>query len=91
METSTANPMVYKLSNAAVNEASIDFEVDGIATINWSGFAKTITDMQSGGDVKDLLLLLVGPLLQQIAMRSCLMQLQIQEIYRSCSRRVIFK
>ena len=51
METSTANPMVYKLSNAAVNEASIDFEVDGIATINWSGFAKTITDMQSGGDV----------------------------------------
>ena len=51
METSNANPMVYKLSNAAINEASIDFEVDGIATINWSGFAKTITDMQSGGDV----------------------------------------
>ena len=47
METSSANPMVYKLSGAAFNEASIDFEVDGIATINWSGFAANITDMQS--------------------------------------------
>ena len=47
METSATNPMVYKLSGAAINEASIDFEVDGIATINWSGFAATITDLQS--------------------------------------------
>ena len=39
--------MVYKLENAAVNEASIDFEVDGIATINWSGFAKNVVDMTS--------------------------------------------
>ena len=51
METSTTKPMVYKLENAAINEASIDFEVDGIATINWSGFAKNIVDMQSKGDV----------------------------------------
>ena len=51
METSTSNPMVYKLENAAVNEASIDFDVDGIATINWSGFAKNIKDRQSAGDV----------------------------------------
>ena len=47
METSTTNPMVYKLTGAAFNEAAIDFEVDGIATINWSGFAKNITDLQS--------------------------------------------
>jgi len=47
METSSANPMVYKLLGAAFNEASIDFEVDGIATINWSGFAAEIADMQS--------------------------------------------
>ena len=47
METSSTNPMVYKLSGAAFNEASIDFEVDGIATINWSGFAANVTDMQS--------------------------------------------
>ena len=51
METSTSNPMVYKLTAAAFNEASIDFEVDGIATINWSGFAKNITDLQSTGKV----------------------------------------
>ena len=35
---------VYKLSKAVVNSASIDFDIDGIATINWSGFASTITD-----------------------------------------------
>jgi hypothetical protein len=51
METSTTNPMVYKMENAQINEASIDFEVDGIATINWSGFAKNILDLQSSGDV----------------------------------------
>jgi len=51
METSASKPMVYQLQNAAVNEASIDFEVDGIATINWSGFAKQIVDMQSRGNV----------------------------------------
>ena len=44
MDTSAADPMVYKLADAAVNEASIDFDVDGIATINWSGFAKQIFD-----------------------------------------------
>ena len=47
METSSSNPMVYKLESAAINEASIDFEVDGIATINWSGFAKQVKDFQS--------------------------------------------
>ena len=51
METSTTNPMVYKLENAQINEASIDFDVDGIATINWSGFAKNIVDKQSAGVV----------------------------------------
>lgn len=51
METNTNSPMVYKLSNAQINEASLDFDVDGIATINWSGFAATITDMQSAGNI----------------------------------------
>lgn len=44
VNTSAANPVVYKITNAAVNEASIDFDVDGIATINWSGFGKEIAD-----------------------------------------------
>ena len=50
METSADNPMIYKLEAAAFNEASIDFEVDGIATINWSGFAKQVKDMVSSDD-----------------------------------------
>ena len=50
METSTTIPLIYKLENAAINEASIDFEVDGIATINWSGFAKNVADMTSSAD-----------------------------------------
>ena len=44
VNTAAANPVVYKLTNGAVNEASLDFDVDGIATINWSGFAKEIVD-----------------------------------------------
>jgi len=50
-ETDTTNPMVYKLSNAIVNECSIDFDIDGIATANWSGFAKEVNDLQSEGKV----------------------------------------
>jgi hypothetical protein len=42
METNAEQPQVYKLEDAAVNEASLNFEVDGIATIEWSGFAKNI-------------------------------------------------
>ena len=41
--------MVYKLSSAIVNECSIDFDIDGIATANWSGFAKEVTDLQTSG------------------------------------------
>lgn len=35
---------IYKLSDAVVNSAGVDFDIDGIATINWAGFARTITD-----------------------------------------------
>lgn len=34
----------YKLTNCVVNEAVIDFDIDGIATIQWSGFASEIND-----------------------------------------------
>ncbi len=37
-------PKVYKLSDCVVNEASIDFDIDGIATINWAGFGSKIED-----------------------------------------------
>ena len=42
-ETST----VYKLTGCVVNEASVDFDIDGIATINWSGFGGMITEVGS--------------------------------------------
>lgn len=35
---------VIKLKDAVVNEASIDFEIDGIATINWSGQCSEVLD-----------------------------------------------
>jgi hypothetical protein len=48
-ETDPDEPMVYKLSNSIVNECSIDFDIDGIATANWSGFAKEVEDLKSLG------------------------------------------
>ena len=39
-----SNIQVYKLDSSVVNSCSVDFDIDGIATIQWSGFAKTLTD-----------------------------------------------
>lgn len=35
---------IYKIADAVGNTASIDFDIDGIAMINWSGFGKIISD-----------------------------------------------
>ena len=35
---------IYKLKGAVLNEVSIDFDIDGIATCSWSGFANAIID-----------------------------------------------
>jgi len=35
---------VYKISDCVVNEAAADFDIDGIATINWSGMGSLISD-----------------------------------------------
>ena len=40
----SGNDVCYKIENCAVNELSIDFDIDGIATLNWSGFGKSITE-----------------------------------------------
>ena len=37
--------LVYRLKNAVINEAAVDFDIDGIATINWSGMAGQIEDV----------------------------------------------
>ncbi len=38
---------VYKITSCCVNEASVDFDIDGIATINWSGFGSLISEESS--------------------------------------------
>jgi hypothetical protein len=40
--------VIYHLQDAVVNEVSIDFDIDGIATCSWSGFAKKISEVTSG-------------------------------------------
>ena len=44
----SAGRLLYKLENAVVNEASVDFDIDGIATINWSGMAGQIKEVSGG-------------------------------------------
>ena len=55
VDTSTANPVVYKLAEAVVNEVSIDFDVEGIATLSWSGMAKEVLDVSGNVHVDDTL------------------------------------
>jgi hypothetical protein len=43
----TAEDKVYKISQCVVNEVTIDFDIDGIATAQWSGFGTLITDEAS--------------------------------------------
>jgi hypothetical protein len=43
-----SNPTIYKIEGCVVNEVSIDFDIDGIATASWSGMGKIITDVESG-------------------------------------------
>lgn len=50
IDTDASNPLLYRLPEAVVNEVSVDFDVDGIATLNWSGFAKEVIDVS--GKVK---------------------------------------
>ena len=45
---------IYKIQGCCVNSASIDFDIDGIATINWSGMGKIIAEesaVPTGGTV----------------------------------------
>lgn len=41
--TASATLEIYKLTNCVVNEATVNFEVDGIAMIDWSGNGSTLT------------------------------------------------
>ena len=35
---------IYRIKDCSVNEASIDFDLDGIATVAWSGMGKIVTE-----------------------------------------------
>ena len=39
-----ATAQVFKLEKAACNSVTMDFDIEGIATFQWSGFARAITD-----------------------------------------------
>ena len=41
--TASATLEIYKLTDCVVNEATVNFEVDGIAMIEWSGNGSTLT------------------------------------------------
>ena len=41
---SSSTNLTYKIEGCVVNSASIDFDIDGIGTINWSGMGKIITE-----------------------------------------------
>ena len=47
MGSGKASSTVYKIAGCVVNEVSIDFDIDGIATANWSGMGKIITEESS--------------------------------------------
>lgn len=40
----TGNVQVYKCESSVVNSVTMDFDIDGIATLQWSGFAKGLSD-----------------------------------------------
>ena len=47
MGSGKTNPTIYQITECVVNEVSIDFDIDGIATANWSGFGQIITEATS--------------------------------------------
>jgi hypothetical protein len=42
-----SNQTFYKITGACVNQVSIDFDINGIAQINWSGYGSTLTEEAS--------------------------------------------
>jgi len=48
------NTQVYRLNQAVVNSATIDFDIEGIATIQWSGFAQAIEDVTTNTPTRDI-------------------------------------
>lgn len=45
--TDGGSTTIYKVSESAVNEVSITFDIDGISTLNWSGMGSSLTELGS--------------------------------------------
>jgi hypothetical protein len=41
----TGNTTIYRIADCCVNEATMNFEVDGIATVSWSGMGRRIEEL----------------------------------------------
>lgn len=58
------NPVWYYMPGVVVNQAEIDFSIDAIASIAWSGFADSVTQITQAGDATafgHLTAMLAGP------------------------------
>lgn len=42
---------IYKVAGCVVNTAGVDFDIDGITTINWSGFGSTVTQVDASSAI----------------------------------------
>jgi len=42
---------IYKVAGCVVNTAGIDFDIDGITTINWSGFGATVEQVDASSAI----------------------------------------
>ena len=47
MGSGKSNPVIYSIANCVVNEVTVDFDIDGIATAQWSGMGSIITETSS--------------------------------------------
>ena len=42
---------IYKVAGCVVNTAGVDFDIDGITTINWSGFGATVSQLDASSAI----------------------------------------
>ena len=42
---------IYKVAGCVVNTAGVDFDIDGITTINWSGFGATVSQVDASSAI----------------------------------------
>ena len=47
MGSGKTNSVIYQIANCVVNEVSVDYDIDGIATAQWSGMGSIITEESS--------------------------------------------